>query len=160
MSYKLFLSPTLGRSQDLPVAIRQFLQAETCTYRCSCTKSQLAGLNPDVPQELIDSYSSGTEIVKEIIQTIYGEEEEIVSWDAEGERYYIEINNFEEDVDDLMMATGLRLTLDSMDRTKPHGEEWSSIIFGFPEIDEDAKCAELETSLTPRQDEQLESWQS
>ena len=156
--YKLFLSPTIGKSNNLPAEIRQFLLSEPCTYRLSCTKSQLAGLNPDVDPEDIASFSTGTEIVREIIQTIYGETEEVVSWDAEGERYYIEINNFEEDIDDLMMATGLRLTLDQSDRSTPHAKEFNEMIFGYPEIDEDAKTAELECSLTPRQEEETEAW--
>ncbi len=157
---KLYIAPTIGRSADLPAALRQFLQSEPCTYRCSCTKDQLAGLNPDVPQDIIDSFPSGTEVVREIIQGIYGDSEEIVSWDAEGERYFIEIHRFEEDIKDLMMATGLRLTLDQTDRNSPHGREWSEILFGFPEIDEDAETGELETALSPQQEKEIESWES
>jgi hypothetical protein len=111
-----------------------------------------------VPQEMIDSLRTGTEVVRENITTIYGEENEVISWDAEGERYYIEINDFEKDIDDLMIGTGLRLTLDQTDRNLPHVKEFHEMIFGFPEIDVNDRIGELETTLTPAQEEEIENW--
>jgi hypothetical protein len=155
---KLMLSPTIGRSCDLPNSIKQFLLSEPCTYRISLTKDQMAEASQYVPQEMIDSLRTGTEVVRENITTIYGEENEVISWDAEGERYYIEINDFEKDIDDLMIGTGLRLTLDQTDRNLPHVKEFHEMIFGFPEIDVNDRIGELETTLTPAQEEEIENW--
>ncbi len=142
---KLYISPTVGRSCDLPPEISHFLMEEPCHYRMTCSESQLEGLDPDTPKGLIETFQDGTEKVKEVVRTIYGIDETYVSWDAPGVRFYAEIDDFEEDLDALMAATGLRLTLDCRDRDTPRGEEWAEIIYGFPLIDGNDRCAELET---------------
>ena len=158
---KLYLSPTCGRSHDLAPELAQFLQEEECNYRMTCSESQLAGLNPDVPQSLIDSRKDGVEVVTEVVRTVYGEEESYVSWDAPGKRYFIEFNDLEESLDDLMMGLGLRVILECRDRSDPFQEEFLDMVYGFPAIDENDRTAELETESFPRQTEleEKEEWQ-
>lgn len=126
----------------------------------TCSESQLAGLDPDVPQSVIDSRQEGVEVVTEVIQTIYGEEK-YVSWDAPGKRYFIEYDDLEETLDDLMMGLGLRVILELRDRSDPFQQEFLDAIYGFPGIDGNDRTAELETESFPRQTEleEKEEWQ-
>ncbi len=162
---KLYLSPTIGTSAQMPANIAQFLESELCNYRHTVSRRQMEGSDPDVPQDIIDSFSQGTEKVSEVVRTIYGEDEEYLSWDSPGVRYYVELSDdFEADLDNLMLNLGLRITLDCYDRATAHGEEWAEIVYGFPMIDEGDRVAEIETDNVPRQnfneETETESWKN
>ena len=155
---KLYISPTTNRSCDLPDSLKDFLLSEGCTYRMTCSERQLTEGHPDMPSGMGDSLAFGTEIVRETVRTIDNEDVNYVSWDAPGNRYYIEINDFEEDINNLMLCTGLRLTLDQTDRSLPYREEFLEMVYGLPMIEPGDLIGELETSLTSAQEEEVEEW--
>ena len=158
---KLYISPPCGRSQELPSNISHLFPSEETTYRMTVTKSQLQFANdPNIPVGFCDSYEGGSEKVEERVVTIFGEEETYISWDAAGLRYYVEFEDLEEALEDICFSTGLRVTLDRRDRENPFNQEILEAIYGFPAMNDEDWTAELECSLTPRQEEETEAWKS
>jgi hypothetical protein len=160
---KIYISPTYGRSHDIPSNLTHLFSSEETTYRMTVTKSQLEMKDhPDIPVGLCESYETGNEKVEEIITTIFGENETYVSWDATGFRYYVEFEDLEETLEDICFSTGLRVTLDRRDRENQFKQELLEAIYGFPEINEDDWTCELETEI-PRlaateDEEEIENW--
>lgn len=135
---KLYISPTCGTSASLPANISHLFSSEPATYRQTIAKSQLEAANIILPP--------GSERVTKTISTIFGEED-VVSWDEEKVRYYIEFDNLEEIIEDIGNATGLRLTFNSWDRENQFQSEFLEVIYGLPEIESGDLVAELETDL-------------
>ena len=135
---KLYLSPTCGTSASLPANISHLFSSEPATYRQTIAKSQLEAANITLPP--------GSEQVTKTVSTIFGDEE-IVSWDEEKVRYYIEFDNLEEVIEDIGNATGLRLTFEPWDRENQFQSEFMEVIFGLPEIENGNLVAEIETDL-------------
>lgn len=159
---KLFLSPTCGRSADLPANISHLFASEDATYRMTVTKSQLEMADENVPSGFTDSYQDGNEKVTKTVKTLFGEEE-FVHWDATLPRYYVEFDDLEEALEDIGNATGLRITLGPWNREDPFQTEFIDAIFGFfPEIGEEDIFAELETDLPNfelmEKDQEGEEW--
>jgi len=130
----------------LPPNISHLFSSEKATYRMTATKSQLECADENIPPGFCDSYADGNEKVTKKVKTLFGDEE-LVSWDAELDRFYVEFDNLEEVLENIGNATGLRITLGPWNREDPFQNEFLDAIYGFPEIEDGDLVAELETDL-------------
>jgi len=159
---KVYVSPTIGRSSDMPEEFRHFFESEECEYRNTIPKRLLVTGDGDVPENIGESLKDGREIVEETVINYKGESEDYISWDYSSVRYYFEVDTIEE-LDALVLACDKPLTLSRRDPENAFQREFLECIYGLPEIG-DCLTAELETERPGDEidDEELEGeeWKS
>ena len=135
---RIYVSPAIGRSMDIPDKIKPFFKKEECEYRSTCTVEQLTMGGYDFPENFGESFKYGREIVKETITNMFGEKVDIVSWDHPGFRYFFEVNDsIESGIDEFVEKTGIDVSaLNYKDVEDASEREYVEIIYGEPVIED------------------------
>jgi len=152
---RVYFSPTVGRSCDLPADIQTFLESEECEYRSTCPSNLLTEGDGDYPDNFGESLPEGREIVREMITTFNGEVVEYTSWDHVGQRYYMDFDSME-DLDSFICALNKPVTFTRRDPENSFQNEFMEAVWGMPNVG-DHLLAEIETTIIPPEAYEYES---